>query len=919
MRSALDQSAKYSSFDRLRKDVRFLTTLLGDVIREQEGKRLFDIIEEIRRTSKAIRLRHDPKLVKKLEKLIDSLSLDDAYKVARAFTIFFQLVNIAEEMQRVRRIRDYDRDPSRLQDMSLRKLLHDLKRKGLSGKDVREQLSRLEVEPVLTAHPTEAKRRTVLDHLLRIDTALTEINRSERTFIESEALLEDIKRTLEVLWQTSEVRQRKMNVMDEVEQTIFYFKRTILKLVPAIHEKLRREFRLVYPGEEFTEPPFVRFGSWVGADRDGNPFVTCDVTRRTAGEHRELMFRTYLGEVEELIRRFSQSTVRIPVSDEILASIAADCEKLPDLAREMKRYESTEMYRKKFSLIHKKLENTFSGEGYGYGSAEELAADLEVVSRSLKSNRGKHAAGGDLQRLIDKVRVFGFHMARLDFRDHSTKIRAAVREVLGASQDPDEDELIKHILEKDLHRIPKELSPEAGDILEQLRTIREISEKSFSGMVENYLISMSEKPSDLLGFFFLCKLTGLVDVQNYQVREARIGIVPLFETIDALAAAPAIMDRLLTIPIYQSYVACRKNLQEVMLGYSDSNKDGGYLTANWRLYIAQKKLAETAQHHKVEMRFFHGKGGTVDRGGGASHRAILAQPFAAFGGRIKITEQGEIVSQKYTNPTIAARNIEQLITAVAWTNIASKPRESTPQTRQWEERMEFLSGASHQFYRELIFETEGFLDFYYQATPIHVIEMTKIGSRPAKRRASRRIEDLRAIPWVFSWIQSRYIVSSWYGVGAALDRYIREHKGDGLKELRQMYAEWPFFRSLIDNVQISLAKADLYIASLYSHLVPDTRLREEIHKRLQNEHRRSVEKVIQVTGQRRLLERLQVLSESIKLRNPYVDPLNFIQLRYLAKFRESGYERLSDETKNEIGEILLLTTNGISFGMKSTG
>lgn len=917
MKPAYDQSAKLSSFERLRKDVRFLTTLLGDVIREQEGKRLFDIIEEIRKTSKAIRLRHDPKLVKKLEKLIDSLSLDDAYKVARAFTIFFQLVNIAEEMQRVRRIRDYDRDPSRMQDMSLRKLLHDLKKRGMSGKDVRDQLSRLEVEPVLTAHPTEAKRRTVLDHLLRIDTALTEINRSERTLLEHELLIEDIKRSLEVLWQTSEVRQRKMNVMDEVEQTIFYFKRTILKLVPAIHEKLRHEFRHVFPGEEFTEPPFVRFGSWVGADRDGNPFVTCDITRKTAGEHRELMSETYLAEVEELIRRFSQSTVRIPVSEEILESIAADCEKLPDLAREMKRYESTEMYRKKFSLIHKKLENTFSGEGYGYGSAEEFAKDLEVVSRSLKLNRGRHAAGGDLHRLIDRVRIFGFHMARLDFRDHSTKIRAAVLEILGS--EPDEDELIKQILEKDLHRIPKELSPEAADILEQLRTIRELSEKSYAGMVENYLISMSEKPSDLLGFFFLCKLTGLVEVQNYQVREARIGIVPLFETIDALAAAPAIMDRLLTIPIYQSYVAARGNLHEVMLGYSDSNKDGGYLTANWRLYVAQKKLAETALRHKIELRFFHGKGGTVDRGGGASHRAILAQPFAAFGGRIKITEQGEVVSQKYTNPTIASRNIEQLITAVAWTNIASKPRETTPQVRQWEEKMEFLSTTSHQFYRELIFETDHFLDFYYQATPIHVIEMTKIGSRPAKRRASRRIEDLRAIPWVFSWIQSRYIVSSWYGVGHALDRFIKERKGDGLRELRDMYAQWPFFKSVIDNVQISLAKADLYIANLYSQLVHDTKLRDDIHKRLQAEHRRSIEKVLQVTGQRRLLEKLQVLDASIKLRNPYVDPLNFIQLRYLSKFRDPGYDRLSDETKNEIGEVLLLTTNGISFGMKSTG
>jgi phosphoenolpyruvate carboxylase len=917
MNSKFESSANLSSFERLRKDVRFLTTLLGDVIREQEGKRLFDIIEEVRRISKKIRQRHDPKLVKKLEKLIDSLSLDDAFKVARAFTIFFQLVNIAEEMQRVRRIRDYDRDLSKLQDMSLRKLLHDLRRKGLTADDARDQLAKLEIEPVLTAHPTEAKRRTVLDHLLRIHTALTEINRVEKTVLERETLLEDIRRTLEVLWQTSEVRQRKMNVMDEVEQTCFYFKRTILKLVPAIHEKLRQEFAHVYPGRAFDAAPMIRFGSWVGADRDGNPFVTCDITRRTAQKHRKVMFETYLEQVEELIRRFSQSAIRIPVSDELTKSIAEDCAQLPDLAEEMKRYETNEIYRKKFSLIHKKLENTFAENDHGYASSENFAKDLEVITRSLKANRGSHAAGGDLQRLIDQVRVFGFHMAFLDFRDHSSKIRSAVREILG--EEPDEEELIKQILEKDLHKIPRELSADAADILEQLKTIREMSEKSYKGMVENYLISMSEKASDLLGFFFLCKLTGLVEVQNYQVKESRIGIVPLFETIDALAAAPIIMDRLFSIPIYQSYVASRGNLQEVMLGYSDSNKDGGYLTANWKLYLAQKNLAETARRHKVELRFFHGKGGTVDRGGGASHRAILAQPFAAFGGRIKITEQGEVVSQKYTHPTIAARNIEQLITAVAWTNIASKPRETTPQTREWESKAEYLSAASHKYYRALIFETEHFLDFYYQATPIQVIAMTKIGSRPAKRKTSRKIEDLRAIPWVFSWVQSRYIVSSWYGVGAALDQFIRDPKSGGLKQLKIMYAEWPYFKSLIDNVQISLAKADLYIAGLYAQLVEDTRLREDIHKRLQTEYRRSVEKVLQITGQRRLLERSQVLDASIKLRNPYVDPLNFIQLRYLSKIRDAGYERLSEETRNEIGEVLLLTTNGISFGMKSTG
>ncbi|MBI2095692.1 MAG: phosphoenolpyruvate carboxylase [Candidatus Omnitrophica bacterium] len=908
-------SEKASASDALRKDVRFLTTFLGDVIREQEGERLFRKIERIRGLAKRLRENPSPSLIARQKKIIGSLSLIEAHKIARAFTIHFQLVNLAEEMQRVRRIREYGRDPSLLQDMSLHKLFHDLKKLGVSEERVLRLLSRMRIELVLTAHPTEAKRRTVLEHLLRIQGQLARLDRQDLTVDERRTASARIKETLEILWQSSEIRRRKVEVLDEVDQTLFYFQRTILNLSAEVHEKTGREFLRCFGAKNFPVPPFVRFGSWVGSDRDGNPQVTCEVTRQTAEFHRRVALKAYLAAVEDLIRKFSQSENRIKVDRRFKASLARDKRLLPDLAKDLGRFEPAEIYRQRFSFMHRKLENTLNGKDRGYASEEEFLEDLSVAKESLEAHQGNLACA-DLERLMIQVSVFGFYLASLDFRDDARKVAGVVGELYAAAA-KDTDFLTRKILEEPRRIHREKLSAPSRDVLEQLDTLQAIREQKSPGAARDYILSMTESASDVLALFYLAKECGLIRFEGKKVASSGIGLVPLFETIGALESSPRVMDALFSMPVYSSYLESRGGVQEIMLGYSDSSKDGGYLAANWKLYLAQKRLAETAARHGVGIFFFHGKGGTIDRGGGESHRAILAQPYAAVGGRIKVTEQGEVVAQKYANPVIAERNLEQLIAAVVWTNLVGKDEVGSNQKIPlWESRLEAISAASFRFYRELVFETPDFLKFYTEATPIRVFEMTRIGSRPAMRGPDKTFGELRAIPWVFSWIQSRYIISAWYGIGHALEAYRNERPRTGLAELREMVEEWPFFRSLIRNAQISLAKTDLHIAGQYAALVKDEALGKHIHGRIAEEYRRAVTHVLEVSSHRDLLDFNKVLKESIRLRNPYVDPLNSIQVRFLEEAR-----RVPENSARgrKIKATLLLTVNGIAFGMKSTG
>jgi phosphoenolpyruvate carboxylase len=905
------------SQNQLRLDIRFLSRLLGEVIREQEGEPLLLKIEEIRTLAQEIREKRNPLMIESQKKLIRSLSLDEAYKIARAFTIYFQLVNIAEEVQRIRRLRDYERSPEVFQEMSLKKLFKDLMEENYTPQEILEFLATCDITPVLTAHPTEAKRRTVLDHLFFISSQLVQLNRPDLILSEQELLTRRIKETLEILWQTSEVRNRKVEVLDEVDQTLYYFERTIISLLANIHEKIRREFARQGYAQAGEIEPFIHFGSWVGADRDGNPNVTPAVTMTTAHKQRKLIVKFYLSSLENFIRKFSQSTDYVQVSRKFSESVDVDVKALPQQARELERYEGSEIYRKKFSFIHHKLECVLTGKKGGYKDADEFILDLLTIQESLGKNRGPCASEGDLRRLIIQAKAFRFYLARLDFRDHAQKIHKTVEELLGPGS-LDAEFLLNKISGSKGRKVIIH-SPDAKDILAQFKTFRVLKEQFDADIVDAYILSMTQTPVDMLALLYLARNEGLVHVAHKKVKKAAIGVVPLFETIDSLQNCHEMMGELFAMPLYRSYLKARGDVQEIMLGYSDSSKDGGYLAANWHLYLAQQNLCKTAEKYGVKIKLFHGKGGTIDRGGGESHRAILAQPFSAAGGRIKLTEQGEVVSQKYATPMVAKRNMEQLVTAVVWTNlVTNRETRKNPRLAGWELLLARLAQDSFVFYRRLVFETQGFLDFYNQATPINILKISKIGSRPAARSALQNFEQLRAIPWVFSWVQSRYIISAWYGVGYAFKKYMDEDPR-GLDVLRQMYKQWPFFTSIIHNLQASLAKTDLYIAQLYAGIVADEDLGKRIHESIEREQQLAVESVLLISEQKELLDYHKVLQESIKLRNPYVDPLNYIQVRFLQEKNHTGAATANESKLEKIDDILLLTVNGIASGMKSTG
>ena len=915
------KSTEYQNRDAsssLRRDVRFLTTLLGKVILDQEGNKIFRKVEEIRLLSKKIRDFKRPSDVVRLKALIAGLNLADTYKIARAFTIYFQLVNIAEEAERARRIRDHEKEDADVEAMSVKRIFRDLKQHKVSKSRIVDFLSRMEVECVLTAHPTEVKRRSVMDHLIKIAHALEQIHSSDVTRYERIDFDNLIREEIEILWQSSETRRRRMEVRDEVDQALFYFERTIINLIPKIQQALKLDFQEIFGPLKSSVKPQIQFGSWVGSDRDGNPNVTSETTKKTAGFHRALILKFYLTSIQNLIREYSQSTQYISVSEALAKSVLADRKTFPDLARELERYETNELYRKKLSFIYHKLELTLLQNNDGYQNACQFLKDLELIRTSLARNKGTNAASGGLLRLIDQVNCFGFHLASLDFRDHSGKLRSAMVQIFGGPLS--EPQLIREISRNSKFPNISKLGEEARDILGQLQTIRYIQENLDPKLAEDYLISMTENVSDILSLLLLAQSSGLVQIHNRRVIRSSIGIIPLFETIDSLKHCHEILERLFCLPIYKSYLKSRGNIQEVMLGYSDSNKDGGYFSANWKLYLAEKNLAKVACAHGVSLRIFHGKGGTIDRGGGASHEAILAQPYAAADGRIKITEQGEVVFQKYSHPVIARRNLEQLASAVIWTNLISKSEiEQNPKIPTWESRLKKLSDLSFNFYNHLIRRTEGFLDFYKQATPIQLLQLAKFASRPVSRKPTERFEDLRAIPWVFSWIQSRYALSAWYGSGHALSSYLESEGQRGLAQLREMYQSWPFFHSIINNIQLSLMKADLSIAEEYASLVSNVVLRKQIHGLLSQEYKRSLKHILLITNQKHLLGKQLVLRKSITLRNPYIDPLHYIQVRFLKKFRSVEFSKLSAEQKHKIEDILLLTINGIAFGMKSTG
>lgn len=899
----------------LRREVRFLTTRLGSIVQEQCGARVFASIENLRHLSKRIRQNPTPELLAAIEREAERLTLREASEVAHAFSLFFHLVNLCEERQRVRRLLAYENDGAGA-PMSLRRTFSELAHHHVSPAALGRLLGSMRIEPVLTAHPTEAKRRSVINHILRIGRTL-EARHGEL----GRAAEFEIDPWIEALWLTPEVRERSVTPATEIESTLVYLERTIYELAGRFWEKFAEQLER-FDSHPIAHHPFLRFGSWVGADRDGNPNITPEISRRAA----DALRRSILGYYRQACHRLL-GIVSFPGSGR------AQGRKLRrNLARDMQRFPATrafeevdqpsEIARRKVRVILWRLEQTEAQGRGAYADADELIRDLAGLEDAVRERPSPRVARAGPGKLRATAEIFGFHAASLDFRQHASVVRAAADELLAragmATDGPPSDEArIRAIRRVLTARAPgwsrAPLSARTRRTLDELRALRTIQTKYGEPATHRYVLSMTSRAADVWDVLLLGSHAGLVE----RGRVSHVDVVPLFETYEDLHACPNILAELLRDPLYRRLLHSRGNFQEVMLGYSDSVKDSGYLAANFALFRAQKALGQVAERAGVRLGLFHGIGGTIDRGGGQSYRSVRAQPYAAPGGRVRITEQGEVISLKYSDPTIAERNLEQLVSSVVDAHLLHPKRVARDRVARWESYAEECAESSRDFYRTLVYETPEFPEYFYQATPIDLIEQLRLGSRPSRRPQSGLhsgdVRELRAIPWVFAWTQSRHFLPSWYGLGYALEKFVRDHAPRGLEALREMYEGWPFFAVLIDNAETSLAKTDLYIARRYAALVRPASLGESMFARLEEEYRRCRNAVLEICGRAHLLARQPVLAESIRLRNPYVDPLNFLQIRFLKEWRNAR------RPSAELLQLLQMTVAGIAFGMKSTG
>jgi phosphoenolpyruvate carboxylase len=896
--------------ENLRREVRLLTTRLGALIQEQSGRKTFEAIETLRRLSKQLRQTTDPGLLAAGDREVRSLSLQRAADVAHAFSLFFHLVNLCEERQRIRRLRQYE-SAEDAAPMSLRSTFNRMAKQQVPVAKLARLLHSMHIEPVLTAHPTEAKRRSVFNHVLRIGRSLDALGVSPEHTVEK-----TVDPWIEALWLTEETRERPMTPEVEVENSLVFLERTIYDLAGIFWERFVQEMGRFAPRLK-DQCPCIRFGSWVGTDRDGNPNVTAETSLNAAERLRRSILNYYIRRLDEFLSVISFPCSRPALERKVSKEIERDMQRFPATRFFEGIDQPHEFYRRKVRVMRWRLERTRERARGEYADVQEFARDVELMERLLIEHPSPRVARMEPGRLLTAVQVFGFHSASLDFRQHSSHVRAASDEILRASglpfeQDEERIRSIQELLARRPRRI--KMSDSGQRTLGEFETLGQIQTRNGERATHRYILSMTSSAANIWDVALLGWQAGLVKSGANGELQSTFDAIPLFETVDDLEAGPGILAQLLKDRLYRRLLGSRGNFQEVMLGYSDSVKDGGYFAANWALFRAQKRLWEVAEKYKVRLGLFHGKGGTIGRGGGQSHRSVQAQPYAAPGGRMRITEQGEVISLKYANLEIADRNMEQLVTSVLDTHLLAPKH--TPRERHsasWEEYAQEIASASRDFYRNLVYETPGFVEFFRQATPIDLIENLRLGSRPSRRSNTRDLSQLRAIPWVFAWTQSRHLIPAWYGLGHGLEKFLAGHLPDGLDLLRQMYRHWPFFAVIIDNAEASLAKTDLYIARRYDALCRPESLRRQISSRIEEEYERTVRCVLEITESKQLLERQPVLQESIRLRNPYVDPLNFLQIRFLEKWRRDR------QPSPELVRLLQITVGGIAFGMKSTG
>ncbi|MFC4304054.1 phosphoenolpyruvate carboxylase [Cohnella boryungensis] len=920
-----------SSNHLLRRDVRFLGNILGEVLVHQGGRELLEHVEKIREMSKALRAEYLPELYEGFIQTVRGLEPGIRHQVIRAFAIYFQLVNIAEQNHRIRRKRDYERSAGEsVQPGSIESVVQDLKEKNLPVEQVRQLLNGISLELVMTAHPTEATRRDVLDIHKRIADEVMELDNPTLTYREREKLREKLMNEVLTLWQTDELRERKPTVLDEVRNGMYYFHETLFEVLPDVYEELERCLEKYYPEVQWHVPTYLQFGSWIGGDRDGNPSVTSDVTWQTLKMQRNLVIHKYENSLREIGRQLSFSTTIVEVTEELHQSIRED-----GLNVKLRTVEpwtnDKEPYRVKLRYMLQKLQNMredeFIGTKQRYHTVADFTADIEILDRSLRHHYADFVANAYLKKLIRQVELFGFHLAALDVRQHSKEHENTMAELLSKTDvaasypelsEQEKIDLLHGLLSSDKPLLSAgiELSESSKECLDVYHTIYRAQQEFGVGCITSYLISMSEAASDILEVMVFAKEAGIFRRDENGKVVCTLQAAPLFETIDDLHAAPQIMDTLFNLPVYRESLAAMGNLHEIMLGYSDSNKDGGMVTANWELRVALNELTRTAKAHNVLLKFFHGRGGALGRGGMPLNRSILAQPPHTIGGGIKITEQGEVLSSRYSMRGIAYRSLEQATGAlITGAYLSRNPAQESSIETQWEEIMRDISVDAQTKYQDLIFRDPDFMTFFKESTPLPEVGELNIGSRPSKRKGSDRFEDLRAIPWVFAWTQSRYLLPAWYAAGTAFSKFVN---GDSerLETLKTMYREYSFFRSLIDNLQMALGKADLMIARQYAGMIEDETIKARIFTQIEEEYAKTKEMILLITGQEDILDNVPVIQESIRLRNPYVDPLSYMQVQLLTELR--GLRAQNGDDAELLREVLL-TINGIAAGLRNTG
>jgi phosphoenolpyruvate carboxylase len=921
--AAYDQVKSESRHAALRRDIRVLASLLGEEITAAEGPELVDLVEEIRAASKRARSTTDGEgsAGEALSRRLAEVPPASAVNAARAFAAYFQLANVAEQVHRTGELQRQRRSG----DTWLRDALARIAAQGVDGELLGETMRRLEFRPVFTAHPTETARRSVLTKVLDVATLLPMLE-GELSATERERVERRLRETVALLWQTNELRVGRPRPEDELTNIVYYLRQLFEETVPMLLEEVDDELRRFGVEMAFAASP-LRIGSWVGGDRDGNPFVTPEITLRALLTQHELGFTQLIRLVDECIRALSNSTSIVPVSAELTASMEQDRTLLPDVYDRFVAIDAEEPYRLKCTYIRQRLVNTRQRmaddrphrPGIDYRDSAELIDELRIVHDSLASNRGGSIAQGIVRRVAQLVGTFGFSVATLDVREHAEKHHVVLAEFFDRLDELDRPygsldasarrELLRGELSeaRPLAAVSVPLSPDAEKTFTTFRTIASSLDRFGDGVIESYIISMTKGVEDVFAAAILAREAGLVGPRG---RSSRIGFVPLLETVTELRSAGSLLDELLSDPTYRRIVAARGDRQEVMLGYSDSNKDAGITSSQWEILKAQRNLRDVALRHGVRLGLFHGRGGTVGRGGGPSAEAILAQPFGTVDAFLKLTEQGEVISDKYALAALGRENLEACLAAVIESSLLhQESRQPDDVLDRWSHAMDVVSLAAERSYRSLL-GTDGFAEYFVDSTPVSELGDLNLGSRPSRRPGTETdIGSLRAIPWVFGWTQSRQIIPGWFGVGSGIAAAIDAGLAPVLTE---MYEQWPFFRTFVANVEMTLAKTDLAIADLYVRSLVDPS-RRGVFDTIRAEFETTVARVLEITGEPEPVASRPLLYRTLAVRDDYLRPMHYLQVELL------GRRRRVATLDPDLRRALLITVNGIAAGLRNTG